>query len=305
MLVYLYGERVVEVIMPRRKFRLIDIPWYIRKVLGIVSLFRSWPAALVDYLAPARMVSHVPVIYSLRDGTQLEGVRKSGDFGGICEIYLHKVYNFPAPVQDILLSCVNRILDIGAHKAYFSIYAARLYPNAKIDAYELVLVNVETARRNIARNGLDSRITLKEAAVSTTTGRSSIAISAIDSGRHSFEQVPGDFSEHIEVDTIALDDILAEKDCDLMKLDVEGHEMHLLKDSKLWSNVKAIVMEYHELIDGSTTLEVVLPLYRSNGYTYVVDSRFSILYAVKRYLLDECGLGYLDMTKWTGKHIWK
>lgn len=97
----------------------------------------------------------------------------------------------------------------------------------------------------------------------------------------------------MEVDTVTLDSILLENDYDLMKLDVEGHETTLFEGSEHWSRINAIVMEYHRLADGSTTLDVVQPLIICRGYACLVDSRFSILYAVKRQLLDELGLAHL------------
>jgi FkbM family methyltransferase len=134
-------------------------------------------------------------------------------------------------LQDILEPGMH-ILDIGANIGYYAIMESLVIgPSGKILAIEPMLPNIEMLRRNIDLNSV-SNIEILHSAVSAQTGTGQMFMST-HSNLHTFHNQGSAASSldstPMDVPTITLKDVAAKlENPDLMRMDVEGHEVEIL-----------------------------------------------------------------------------
>lgn len=124
------------------------------------------------------------------------------------------------------------VLDIGANIGYYAVMELRLMGGrGQVVAVEPVPSNVELLRRNLILNGYE-QAQIIESAVSDSSGRRRLNLSS-SSNLHSFHRVAGQErdaqSDQIDVEVRSVPDIVrAVGPIDLMRMDVEGHEVEIL-----------------------------------------------------------------------------
>lgn len=166
-----------------------------------------------------------------------------------------------------------RILDCGANIGAASLFFKRLYPNARITAYEADPELCAMTRRNLERNGA-SDVDVVHAALWTSTGDVTFLAEGSDSGM--IGGLPG-AGEGLPVKTVAvpslrLRDILAGERVDLLKLDIEGAEGAVLNDCEtVLHRVGAIVMDLHEFDPNDRQSPRVFECLSRAGFVYSVD----------------------------------
>jgi FkbM family methyltransferase len=137
-----------------------------------------------------------------------------------------------------------RILDVGAHKGYFSLFAARhAAPGAVIHAYEPSPANFAVMEANLARNGV-TNVQAHRAAVAATAGRGRLVEKA--SANHEVR-----LDEAGDVPVVAFAEAVATLPggaADFAKLDCEGGEYAILLDSpdEVLRRVRAFAVEFHD-----------------------------------------------------------
>lgn len=156
-----------------------------------------------------------------------------------------KVAGFPSKKDTV-------IFDLGANEGFYTLKAREMAPKAKIIAVEPNPSAFRILKRNIAANGLKDVIALNMAVTSRN-------------GKVGFEVVKGQTSigglkvykkyrkrgelKRIVVGSVTLNRLctLHKIDCiDLLKMDVEGSELDVLKGGKgILPNVRKVVLEYH------------------------------------------------------------
>jgi FkbM family methyltransferase len=133
------------------------------------------------------------------------------------------------------------ILDCGANIGYTSLYYKRLWPAARIVAFEPDPQFAPILRRNLARNGADD-VEVVEAAVWTAAGRARWAMEGKDGSRI----VSGEIAAPVvDVATVDLSRYL-DADIDLLKVDIEGAEFDVIPHvAPRLGRVKNILVECH------------------------------------------------------------
>ena len=179
-----------------------------------------------------------PPVY-LRGGTR--------DFHLFHRIYLRDEYRVN-PIVSHRLGCV---LDLGAN---IGMFAVRVAPVVKlVIAYEPVPMNYTQLKKN-TKNFLN--ITTVQSAVSHTEGTLKIYIPINKKSTGSFSAffTKGKLLEndYIEVQSLPLDAVFRKheiKQCDLLKIDVEGAEHEILHAASddTFSRIKRIHGEYHDV----------------------------------------------------------
>lgn len=125
-----------------------------------------------------------------------------------------------------------KILDIGANIGYYAIMEALVVgPSGNIVAIEPMLPNIEMLRRNIDLNNIEN-IEVVHGAVSAQTGTGQMFMST-HSNLHTFHNqgtaASSLDSTPVDVPTFTLQDVAAGRmQPDLMRMDVEGHEVEIL-----------------------------------------------------------------------------
>jgi len=144
------------------------------------------------------------------------------------------------PVQEVLAELLKPgmvFFDIGANIGFFTIIAAHLVgTNGSVFSFEPEPQNAEAVRHNVSINNFN-QVQVIQKAVSSTTGRERFLLSEF-SGGSALESgsPPPDLVGEIEVDVVAIDDLIQKKggipSPDVVKIDVEGVEIDVLQGMK-------------------------------------------------------------------------
>ena len=155
----------------------------------------------------------------------------AGDLAVFYEVFAERAYEVDE--QDLPSQSVHLIVDCGAHIGFSALYFASRYPNARIAAIEPSPDNYDLLVKNTAH---ESRIQRLCACVGESDGRRCLDTSGPAWSHHLAEiGVPVDC-----LSLVSLRRALGQP-IDLLKVDVEGAEVGLLKDH----GARAIVAELH------------------------------------------------------------
>ncbi len=200
----------------------------------IVIRLKNWYLFLTGYFKP----------YSgqirFRNNLILNVDSKS-DLSSISVIFFKKEYG--------LISSNSTILDIGANKGYFSIYAAEKSKNSIIYSFEPVKTNFSILKKNIHENGFDQRIQPVNIALAGKTEKRNISLKSSIEASLIFKN---NFQNKEVVSCLSFNDMYSKynlKLVDLIKMDCEGAEYEILynTDKDVLYNINEIRMEYHNI----------------------------------------------------------
>lgn len=179
-------------------------------------------------------------------------------------------------VYDIALSeAIVRLLprsgvavDVGANLGYATCLMARLVgTGGRVWSFEPNPALHARLTGNISANGHMPRVTLSFAAASDHSGTASLIIpewNAQNEGLSHLADVGDAGTEGVEVALVTLDDVIDAPSIDLLKIDVEGHELSVLRGAdRLLSQgrVRDILFEEH----GGREAETIMVL-KAAGY---------------------------------------
>ncbi len=139
------------------------------------------------------------------------------------------------PVQEALARVLkpgDTFLDIGANVGFFSLLAARLVgPGGRVVAFEAVGEIAACAEHNATLNGF-AQITVRPVAVGESMGRAVLRRTTHPGGATLADDAQADEVTGTEdVEVVAIDTLVANGSLpvpDLVKIDVEGHELPVL-----------------------------------------------------------------------------
>jgi FkbM family methyltransferase len=141
------------------------------------------------------------------------------------------------------------IVDIGAHIGISVLYFKSIYPASRILAFEPNPLSFKILSENIYNNGLEDIVLVQEA-ISNTKGTKDFHIDNSQSNWHSNSSfLKGGWTgkedtKCIKVKTTTLEEY-ANEDIDMLKIDIEGNKLQILKSIKILPRVKNIAVEYH------------------------------------------------------------
>jgi len=151
---------------------------------------------------------------------------------------LHPYDKLPLNVKD-----VNLVVDVGAFHGHYSVNAAMSYPNAQILAFEPFSVSIDEFKKNT--RAFSDRIKLFECALSDSEGESYLNLTSTEAANSISKQTPEHARQNPHVVEVGqekvlvrtLDNVLdahklTDKYIDILKIDVEGFELNVLKGAK-------------------------------------------------------------------------
>jgi FkbM family methyltransferase len=143
-------------------------------------------------------------------------------------------------------------VDAGANLGIYTIAAARVVgPQGRVVAVEPTPTTAEMLRQNVRLNGLweTGVVEVHECAVGAAPGRARLATNRADSGHNSLFPESG-ATGHVDVDVLPLDDLIpAGTRVDVVKIDVEGGELAVLRGMERVVAQNPGVVVYAELAD--------------------------------------------------------
>lgn len=164
------------------------------------------------------------------------------------------------------------IIDCGANIGISVVYFKRLYPNAKIIAFEPDPVLFSLLSKNISNFAFEN-IELRQAAVWVNDK----GVDFRQEGGHS-----GRIAENknddtvVSVPSVCLRSLLESVDSvNMLKMDIEGAEAAVLFDcGQMLKKCEHVFIEYHSRNDQKQELHKILELFYDMGYRYHVHEAF-------------------------------
>jgi FkbM family methyltransferase len=165
-----------------------------------------------------------------------------------------------------------KVVEVGAHQGFTAALIARwIGPTGEVFTFEPLQQNCDVAKQVFAENALDN-IKLTRAAVGEEKG--SVFIGATTTNPN--VQSSGFLGEATPM--VRLDDEI-EGPVDLLKIDVEGYELHVLRGAKRLLETKPhLQIEVHPgpIVDFGGTVEGLFDLIDVNAYDFWVQAESTI-----------------------------
>jgi FkbM family methyltransferase len=175
------------------------------------------------------------------------------------EIFVEEYYRFEANSETPV------IFDCGANVGTSCAYFKYRYPKSRIIAFEPNPNIASYLTKNINCISLED-IEVITKAVWTNNNGVNLGMDEADASSIHLEK------NKTKVESARLKDYLEkEKTVDMLKIDIEGAEVEVLKDCKeSLTNVKNIFVEYHSYRDEPQSLSAVIDVLESAGFRYFV-----------------------------------
>jgi FkbM family methyltransferase len=163
------------------------------------------------------------------------------------------------------------ILDCGANIGVSVLHYKRLYPKARIIAFEPDPDACAVLRKNLQQNGVED-VTVVQAAVWTEEAE-------LEFMQHEFTDSSRLVSDksylpkgELKVRTVRLADYLQNNSVDFIKMDIEGAETEVIKDcSEHIRHVPQMVIEYHYMKSEVDALSSVLAHLAQAGFQVTIN----------------------------------
>ena len=176
------------------------------------------------------------------------------------EIFLTEIYKFTADSE------TPYILDCGANVGVSVLYLKKLYPRAKIVAFEPDPIIFDILKKNIEAFELTD-VTLVNKALWNADTILSFAADGADGGH-----VVNEVGNTNDVGAVSLKPFLSPT-VDFLKIDIEGAEDVVLEDiAPLLSRVRNLFVEYHSAARTEQELQNILDILNKAGFRYHVQS---------------------------------
>ncbi len=157
------------------------------------------------------------------------------------------------------------IFDCGANIGTSVLYFKRMFPSAKVKAFEADPKIVELLKQNVSANQLDNVEIIGKAVWVNNDGVEFSQEGADGSSIFGNEN-------KIKISSVRLKNLLDGEDkIDLLKMDIEGAEVEVLKDcDSSLKKAKHIFIEFHSFVNDEQKLNSVLDILSSNSFRYFI-----------------------------------
>lgn len=253
--------------------------FYYHQALRLIPLIQNWPLVVAGYFRLARF--NEGKLVRLYNGLQFK-VRHHLDVWGIKEVIGDNDYKLAHDTG------FKTVVDIGGNIGTFTVNAAIHYPNATIYTFEPSISTFRLLEFNTRINGCSNQIKLNRLAVFSKKTKLRL-YSAGPSGVRSLFKVRGE-NKHEFVNTITLAQIVAKfklRQIDYLKLDCEGAEYEIFRvtPKAIFSRIKRINMEFHELEPGQNHKELIHKLqsagFKTKASYHPIENTIGYIYAWK------------------------
>lgn len=172
------------------------------------------------------------------------------------EIFQERIYAFDFE------SCSPRVLDLGANIGLSVLFFKKMYPNARITAFEADPKIFAYLEKNVHGNGFTDVELINKAVWSENTTLE-FSSEGADGGRAA---LTGD-ENLITVEAVDIDEFLRGKSFDFLKMDIEGAEEFVLPACRdHLAGIKFVFVEYHSKIGQKQCLDRIMTILAEAGY---------------------------------------
>ena len=184
------------------------------------------------------------------------------------DIFVQRIYHFESAKPEPL------ILDCGSYIGMSIFYFKRVYPKARIIAFEPDKDIFRVLQKNVSRNGLRN-VELVNAGLSAEVGELEFVPDGTDGGRLASIEPHATSIKRIlpktQIPSVRLINYLTEP-VDFLKMNIEGAEYEVLLDSvDRLSVVREMVIEYHAFEGMAQNLHKILDILARKGFKYLIN----------------------------------
>jgi FkbM family methyltransferase len=174
------------------------------------------------------------------------------------EIFVEEIYRFDSGRSGPV------IYDCGANLGTSCLYFIKLYPNARIKAFEADPAVAEILAENV---GNFRNIEIINKAVWIDESGIEISQEGADAA-----SIYGKKNK-IKVDSVNLNKLIeAEETIDMLKIDIEGAEAEVIKSCREnLHKAENIFIEYHSFLDYKQELDSILNILKENNFRYFIQ----------------------------------
>jgi FkbM family methyltransferase len=122
----------------------------------------------------------------------------------------------------------SRIADVGANQGIYTLFLARLASRGHVYAFEPDPTLFSSLQANVRRNHVEN-VTLFNAAAASEPNRLTLQPGRLNRGDNRIISDVSAGAGTIEVEAIALDQVIPSSGLDLLKIDVQGFELNVLR----------------------------------------------------------------------------
>jgi len=200
------------------------------------------------------------------------------------EIFVDEAYCFSTK------SSTPIIYDCGANVGTSCLYFKQLYPQAQIKALEADAKIASILKTNLQTNYLDDVEVIAKAVWKDNQGIE-IALEGADGA-----SIFGNTNKQ-KIPSIRLKDLLAqEKHIDLLKMDIEGAEVEVIKDcADELAKIQHIFIEYHSYRNHTQDLSQILEILENQGFQYFIQNEQSLRSPLVNHFQDKNQLMTLQL----------
>ena len=157
-------------------------------------------------------------------------------------------------------------VDVGANIGLMSLFVSRYFPLANIHAFEAHPETAVILRENLSLNSFSNNITVHSVALGSE--RSTVSISADLDANRGGASIVKEGQQPISVECFTMDEVLAESKVDLIKIDVEGYELHVLQGAKkiIESQHPVLIIEISQDRDGTDQTKAIWNFVQEMGF---------------------------------------
>lgn len=218
----------------------------------------------------ARLLSHIRDYFieksplKFRTQSNLDVLlHNRSDFQLYQQIFVENVFNFQA-IKELIKKNEPVVFDLGANCGFFTLRTLDFFPKAKIYAFEPQLKVNNKFKETIKANNLQDRISLHKFAVAESNSSSTFYEnrSPISASLLKDKVSRRTIRKKYPVEIISLNWFVEEFNSpfpDILKIDVEGSELDVLKGSTdLLNQISILFIEVHPPICGAKQVEEFL-----------------------------------------------
>lgn len=186
--------------------------------------------------------------FTINNHTVRLGIQDEADESVAAEIFKHREYRI---IEEALRSATSPIVDVGAHRGFFTLYARAFNLRVQILALEPEPKNLEALRFHLNSNQVAGVVVLA-AALASKTGKRYMEVTE-DSHNHKLIPLDKPRNEKcISVETVTLSDLMKTlkiEQVSVLKMDIEGGEYEVFESlaDSVWEKIHAIIIEYHTI----------------------------------------------------------
>ena len=264
---------------PLKQAKAVRLFKYFYSAKNLPLFFTNWYILPLSYLGLIKL--NKGKIIKLNNGLRFKIVHFP-DALGVKEVFLDNDYQLNLPEN------IKTVIDIGANIGAFSIYIANRYPKSHLYSYEPSTSTFKILTQNIKLNKLEAKISPFKFAVyknNTIIKLYNPGPSGLRSIHHTRNETKSE-----SVKTVTLEKIFSSNKiskCDLLKIDCEGAEYEILKNTpaNIFKKIKRVVLEFHEMTPSQSHLQLINILKANNfkvtGSYHKIENNIGYIYAQK------------------------